>query len=776
MRSATIAFLIGILFFQSLTTLNSLPETQSLVWILPLIIIFIILIGILSRYRLIFLIFILIFGFLWTLWRVDMILAQKLPIAIENQDITINGVVINLPQSNDYSWRFDFMPKPMKNWQNPGIIRLSWYGKPPQALRPGQHWQLTVRLKPARGLLNPGVFDYSKYLFINRIMAIGYVRPKGESRLLSQASAFNIDNLRYHLAEQIKKTLQNQVSTPMIIALAVGDKHDITPKQIDILQKTGTIHLMAISGLHIGFIAWLAFWIASFFYKSQAAILWLPAPRFAALFSLTAAFGYALLAGLSLPTQRALIMVAIVVIGIVFARRTAISVILAFALLLVLLWNPLAVLSAGLWLSYGAVAIIFYALNGRRESQQSTLSKWGLGTLKTQIAVTLGLFPILLAIFGYIPLSSPLANLIAIPWVSFVVVPLTLIGTALISVFPTIGSILLNIAANTLDSLWVSLDYLANLDWNLWQQHIPPTWTVITALIGIAILLLPRGFPARWLGIIWILPIFLILPNYPNRGEIWFTLLDVGQGLAAIVRTQNYVLVYDTGPKYRSGFNTGKAVIVPFLQAQGIQTIDKLVISHGDNDHSGGADSVLKQLTVKQILSSVPERFKKNNSLLCQARQYWQWDEVKFEILHPSNPQSIKKKNNRSCILKITTQGGSILLTGDIEKTIEYQIIRKYPKALKSDILIAPHHGSGTSSTQAFIDTVKPKIVLFATGYKNRFRHPKKEIVERYKRRGIKLWNTAEVGAISFKLSPKIGISEPSLARETMRRYWHNKD
>ena len=771
MRSATIAFLIGILFFQSL---NRLPETQWLVWVLPLIIIIIILIGILPRYRLIFMIFILILGFLWTLWRVDMILAQKLPIAIENQDITINGVVINLPQSNHYSWRFDFMPKPMKNWPNPGKIRLSWYGKPPQALRPGQHWQLTVRLKPARGLLNPNVFDYSKYLFINRIMAIGHVRPKGKSQLLSQASAFNIDNLRYHLAQEIKKTLKTQASTPMIIALAVGDKHDISPEQIDILQKTGTIHLMAISGLHIGFIAWLAFWIGSFFYKSQTAILWLPAPRFAAIFCLIAAFSYALLAGLSLPTQRAFIMVAVVAFSIVFARKTAISVTLAFALLLVLLWDPLAVLSAGLWLSFFAVAVIFYAQTGRREpQQQSTLSKWGLGTLKTQLAVTLGLFPVLLAIFGYIPLSSLPANFIAIPWVSFVVVPLTLLGTALISVFPSIGSILLNLAANTLDSLWVSLDYLANFEWNLWQQHIPPTWTVITALIGIAILLLPRGFPAKWLGIIWILPIFLILPNHPNRGEIWFTLLDVGQGLAAIIRTQNYVLIYDTGPKYRSGFNTGKAVIVPFLQAQGIQEIDKLIISHGDNDHSGGADSVLKQLKVKQILSSVPERYKKNNSQPCQAGQYWQWDKVTFEILHPNNPKTIKKKNNRSCVLKITTQGGSILLTGDIEKTIEYKIIKKYPKALKSDILIAPHHGSGTSSTEAFIDIVKPKIALFSTGYKNRFRHPKKSIVERYKRRKIKLWNTAEVGAISFRISPKTGISEPSLARQTMKRYWH---
>jgi competence protein ComEC len=294
-------------------------------------------------------------------------------------------------------------------------------------------------------------------------------------------------------------------------------------------------------------------------------------------------------------------------------------------------------------------------------------------------------------------------------------------------------------------------------------------------MVGIAIILLPRGFPARSVGIIWLLPVFLISPAHPNRGEVWFTLLDVGQGLAAVVRTENYVLVYDTGPKFRSGFDTGDRVVVPFLRAKGIQQIDRLLISHGDNDHSGGAKSILENLTVDEILTSAPELFEVDDNTkvrLCQAGQHWRWDEVDFQILHPpanSVAQNVaQKSNNQSCVLKVSTTAGAILLSGDIEKRVESRLVQHYPNDLKADILIAPHHGSGTSSTESFIDAVQPTIVLFSTGYRNRFGHPKKYIVQRYRHRQIKIWNTAQVGAIQIQLSTQ-GISVPSFVR---RRIW----
>lgn len=787
MRLGTLAFLTGILFCQ---TLSHLPAISWTLLIPPLII----LAFLLPRLRLGFL---FALGLLWTVWHAQMILAQKLPSELEGQDIKITGTIISFPKQRQNGqrfcgWQFYFAPMPFNQWPNPGHLRLSWYGQPPEQLRPGQQWQLTVRLKQPHGMLNPGGFDYEAWLFQNRLVATGSVRQKGEQRLLSQPSALNIDNQRYQLAATIQKILGDQPSTGIIIGLAVGARQLISQEQKEILQQTGTAHLIAISGLHIGFIAWLAFLIGRWFWSyTGRATFWLPAHRFAALFSLSAALTYALLAGFSLPTQRALIMITVAVSGIVFARQVAVSHILALALLMVLLWDPLAVMSAGLWLSFGAVAVIVYALSCRRQMGVARLARWGISSWKTQWAVTLGLFPIILAVFGYIPLTSLPANAIAIPWVSFIVVPLTLLGTAMTELVPTLGRYLLLMAAGTLDALWLSLDYFAHVEWSLWQPASPPLWAVLAAMVGVAILLLPRGFPARWIGMIWLLPVFFTSPDRPNQGEVWLTLLDVGQGLAAVVRTQNYVLVYDTGPKaFCSGFNTGEAVVVPFLRTNGIQRIDKLVVSHGDNDHSGGAPSILTHLAVDELLTSanlkkiLAERpdaeakapFNKappTKVRSCQTGQHWRWDGVEFQILHPSANLIAEKGNNRSCVLKISTENRAILLPGDIEKRIEYQLVQRYPNDLTADILIAPHHGSKTSSSDRFLDAVQPTITLFSAGYRNRFGHPKKEIVQRYRSRRIITWNTAETGAISFRLSAN-RIDSLSLAREEMRRYWHH--
>ncbi|EDN71312.1 DNA internalization-related competence protein ComEC/Rec2 [Beggiatoa sp. PS] len=799
MRLGTLVFLCGILCCQ---TLPFLPDVRWAFLLFP----FIVLAWKLPRYRLISLFAV---GFLWTVWRADAILAQKLPKDLEGQDITITGEIIDLPQKNQYGWRFYFIPIPFKKWPNPSRLRLSWHGEPPMPLRPGQQWQLTVRLKRARGMMNPGGFDYEGWLFQQRIRATGYVRPKGKANLLSEPSPFYIDNLRYRLAQEIQKSVGEYSSAGMIKALALGIKHDISKAQTTTLRHTGTAHLMAISGLHIGFVAWLTFFIGRWFWRyAGKATLWLPAPRFAALFSLSAAFCYALLAGFSLPTQRALIMIAIAISGIVFARTIAISHILALALLAVLLWAPLSVMSAGFWLSFSSVAVIVYFLSGRRVSTNSLLSQKGIATGKVHWAATLGLFPIILMISGYISFSSLPANAIAIPWVSFVVVPLTLLGTAIISFLPTEGSLLLRVAAYTLDTLWVSMIWFENVEWGVLQWTIPPFWTILVAMVGIAILLLPRGFPGKWLGIFWLLPIFLVPFPHPNQGEVWLDLLDVGQGLAAVVRTQNYTLVYDTGPKFSKKFDTGEAVVIPFLRSQGRLHIDKLLISHGDNDHIGGTQSILETLSVNEVLTSATQDIKKileisgmrnefpkhkknllNLDILkmrnefpkhdtrvisCQTGQYWHWDGVTFQIIHPAANYFTNHRNDKSCVLKVSTKQHSILLTGDIENGVESRLVRQFSKnALQADIIIAPHHGSGTSSTEHFLNAVQPKIALFSAGYRNRFKHPKMEVVQRYHRQKINTWNTAQTGAISFRLSVD-GISKPRLAREEMRRYWHD--
>ncbi len=751
-----------IAFFLGILTGQILPTIPNLIWLIPLISTLIVFI-IFPRFRLFFA---FLLGLLWVIWRADMILMQKLPTELENKEIQLIGTIIDLPKYNSKSWQFNFKPMPSKKWSNPGNIRLKWYTHSEIELRPGQLWKLTLRLRPVRTTLNPNIFDYSKWLYQIRILTTGSVRTKAKQHLLKPASSFNIDNLRYSLAQSIKTSLNEAKMQGIIIALAIGNKQWISQPQKTVLQHTGTAHLIAISGLHLGLIAWFSYWLALHFWSCMGRmVLWLPAPQFAALFSLFMTFLYALLAGFSISTQRAFIMIMVVIVGQFFFRKIAISRLLATALLLVLLWDPLAVLTAGFWLSFGAVIAIAYVLSNETNFNISPFAKWGINIWKTQWAVTLGLLVMLLSIFGYISLVSPVANLIAIPWVSFIVVPFSLLGSLSLIIFPEFAHYLFGIANYVLDMLWVSLNYLAQLEWSTLTLATPPLWEKIVAFIGIIILLLPRGFPAKWLGIIWLLPLFFTPIAQINRGHIWFSLLDVGQGLATLIQTQHHVLLYDTGTQFYT-----RSVVIPFLQAQAIKKIDILVISHDDKDHSGGLKDIIQHFAVEKILTSI-KNTKYSNTWSCKIGQYWQWDNIDFQVLHPVTNYNADD-NNLSCVVKINSQNASILLTGDIEKKAEYYLATHHPEKLKADILVVPHHGSMTSSTYTFINLVQPKIALFSAGYYNRFGHPRKEIVQRYLKHKSKVWNTAQTGMIQFKLSQS-GISEPYLARKELSRYWH---
>ena len=764
MRFNTLAFFVGIVYGQ---TLSHLPDPRWAILWLPLVFIA----WKQPKLRL------LCFGALglgWTVWHANMILAQNLPSELASKDLKLEGVVVHLPIKKIYGCKFYFMPEPSQEWPNPGLVQLNWYSESLKFLLPGQSWQLTVRLKPIHSRLNPGSFDYSSWLFQQPINATGYVSSRSQPQLLQSPSLLNIDYWRYRLATAIQQQLHHSPTQGIIIGLAIGERQWITPTQQTVFKHTGTNHLVAISGLHISLVAWLTWEITQRLWRYIGkTTLWLPAPYFAAIWSLLAASCYALLAGFMVPTQRALIMLGVVMLGIFLARRTIPSSILAFSLFGVLLWDPFAVLSFGFWLSFGAVTVIVYVSTNRRNLRTSVLLRWGQGSWRSQIAVSLFMAIIFLTQSGYIPLTSLVANSIAIPWFSFVIVPLTLVGAALVGWLPTIGGGALQLADYFMNALWVTLEWLANPN-GVWYQAIPPWWTIGSALVGMLVLLLPRGFPAKWIGIIWLLPLFLTPVPYPQQGEVWFTLLDVGQGLAAVIRTQNYTLVYDTGAKWNNDVDIGKTVIVPFLRTQGINEIDKLLISHGDNDHIGGAQSLLNNLSVGEIITSVPTKFTQTNNQvhLCQAGQYWHWDAVDFKILHPP-VHYLANNNNRSCVLKVITTGGSLLLPGDIEATTELDLLNYVYSDLAADILIVPHHGSQTSSTEPFIQAVKPKIALFSVGYRNRFQLPKSEIIQRYHRYGIKTWTTAQVGAIQFRFSNN-GISQPRLEKLARQRYWHN--
>jgi len=815
MRSISIAFFIGAIIFQQLSFLPDDRWSWGVIVLLPAIIYILPQSGVLKRTGL--LVLIGATGFLWALFRASMFFSSGgIAAEIEGKDLLATGVVSSIPVRADRNIQFEFDVDTLRyqgqNIKPVGRVKLSWYGRAP-TVRLGERWRFIIRLKRPRGFMNPGGFDYEAWLFLKGIHATGYIKAKLAAKtrdyypeitgqvnmqLSSYQQASLIARIRQGLADDISFILKNEPSQGLIKALAIGERQDITQVQWKVLTQTGTNHLMAISGLHIGLVAGIVFYFMSWGWRMLGTIrphgflarccLYIPANKFAALFALAAAFIYAALADFSIPTQRALIMVAVVMISLVLQSETRPGHILALALLAVLFVNPFANMEPGFWLSFAAVAVILFSMSARLY-QQSLWWKWG----RVQWVVLVGLAPFMIFVFQKAILVSPLVNFIAVPWVSMMTVPLTLAGSLLTLISEDFGAILLRWAAVSFDVLWPILSWFARLPFTQWQQHQPVSWTIIPALCGVFLLLMPQGVPARWMGIIGLLPMVLLKPAVPDEGHVRVTLLDVGQGLSAIVQTRQHVLVYDTGPKINSRFNTGSAVVVPYLRHLGITEINILLISHGDNDHIGGLHSILGEMPVNTVLTSVPERISGEEVLKCSDLQSWEWDGVRFEIVFPppdlntplkSAPQRTRRLNQRlsgnngSCVLKVSSGGGSVLLTGDIEKSAENYLLRdqqfsKGQNKLKADVLVVPHHGSNTSSTLPFIRAVDPEYSLIPVGYRNRFRLPRERIVARYKAMGARVLDTANSGAIVFFISTNDGVGKPERFRVKNRRFFN---
>ncbi len=706
------------------------------------------------------------FGFGWAWLHAAVRLADAVPAEWEGLDLQVEGRVVGLPERDERRLRFLFEPSRLTLNERvlpfSGRLRLAWYEEP-APLAPGEHWHLTVKLKRPHGMANPGTFDYEAWLFQQGIRATGYVRAAGRNYRLAVPRWWEApaDRARTHFKRQITSLLGDAPFGGVLLAVSIGDRSGIAGTQWDVFTATGTNHLMAISGLHIGLVAMVAGMLGRALWRGRLA-LYLPAQKFAACSALLAAASYALLAGFSVPTQRALVMIAVVALAVLWGRPVRPAGGLAVALLGVLLLDPLAVLSPGFWLSFGAVAAIFYAMAGRL-GPAGVWWRWG----HVQVVVALALTPPLVLMFGSASLASPLANLIAVPWVSFLVVPFTLAGTLLSGILPDLARLLLQGADALMGWLWPFLEWSAAAVPPLYFAR-PPLWSMLAAGVGLAWLLAPRGWPARGLGIAWLLPMVLWTPARPAPGEVWLTLLDVGQGLATVVETAHHTLVYDAGPRFGPEFDTGAAVVDPFLRARGTERIDVLVVSHGDNDHIGGARSLTDTWTVGQFLTGVPEKVDWVANEPCARGQAWLWDGVRFEVLHP--PVALGG-NDGSCVLRVSGTGGNLLLTGDIEVRTEAELLADAPQ-LRARILVVPHHGSKTSSTEAFIDAVGPEIALFPVGYRNRFRLPYPAVVERYQARGITLMDSARDGAVTVRLSADGRVASETW-REQGRRYFH---
>lgn len=720
-------------------------------------------------------------GFFWAALLAQYRLADTLPPAWEGQDIELVGVIADLPKPQERGERFQFDVEQVRTAgaHVPAHISLTFYTagyreavpvRHASHFHPGERWHLTVRLKRPHGSYNPNGFDFEVWALERNIRATGYLRKNDTTRRLRSMvwePAYVIERLRELVRDRFSDALGGRPYEGVLRALAIGDESGITRADWQVFLRTGINHLMSISGLHVTMVSGLFFALThAVWRRTPKLVLRLPARKAASLAGVLSALVYALLAGFAVPTQRTVYMLAVVAAALWWGRSISVSLVLCWALFVVTVLDPWAVLSPGFWLSFGAVAVMVFAGSGRLARPH-----WLREVVHVQWAVTLGLVPLLLALFQQVSIISPLANAFAIPLVSLVVVPLTLLG-ALVPV----DAILLA-AHQIMACCMVLLQWLSDLPDAVWQQHAPPLWTIPLAVLGVLWLLLPRGAPARWLGVMPCLPMFLLVPKMPVPGELQVTVLDVGQGLAVVARTAHHALLYDTGARYSADADSGNWIVVPFLRGAGIGRLDGLIVSHDDLDHSGGAASVLDAVPVDWFVSSLPA----GHELLatvrqprrCFAGQSWQWDGVRFEMLHPtweSYEVQEFKDNFRSCVLKITSPHGSLLLPADIERNAEQEVLERQPESLSADVLVSPHHGSKTSSTEAFLAAVKPTVSIFTVGYRNRFGHPKPEIVDRYRALDSRLYRSDEDGAVLLDFAADgIGIRTWRAVRP---RYW----
>ncbi|GJJ02134.1 DNA internalization-related competence protein ComEC/Rec2 [Duganella rhizosphaerae] len=734
------------------------------------------------------------------------VLAPQLAAADEGRDFTLVGTIDNLPYRFDQGVRFNFaVERVLGRPQDtvPPHISLAWYaGFRDQVneigdVQPGERWQLTVRLQRPHGNANPYGFDYEAWLLEQGLRATGYVRPAPDNRRLDSfvfSAGDVIEHSRALLRARILAALPGKPYAGVIVALVVGDQRGIDQSDWNVFNRTGIGHLISISGLHITMVAGLfalaAFnlWRHSFFTRAQLPLL-LPAQKVAALIGATVALFYVLLAGFGVPAQRTLYMLMVVAAALWMNRIASVSHVLCCALGVVVLIDPWAVLWPGFWLSFGAVATILYATVGRttrrpaphnkdvpRPSRREQLWQALRIGAHTQYAVTFGLVPLTMLLFAQVSVVSPLANAVAIPLISLVVTPLALVG----SMLPAwLAAPVLGLAHLLVEWLAACLQWFSGLRYAVWNAPTPPFWLFCWAMGGTIWLLAPRGWPVRWLGLASWIPLLAAEPSHPAPGRMTVTAFDVGQGMALLIETSGHRLLYDTGPAYSPTSNAGNRVILPYLKARGIAALDGMIVTHSDADHSGGALSVLDGVQVDWVLSSLspmhPIARAARQHLHCAAGQRWDWDGVRFELLHPpaaSYADAMLKPNARGCTLKITAGGRSMLLAADIEAAQEAALVQRDGAGLRADVLLAPHHGSGTSSTPAFLLAVHPQTALFLVGYRNRYHHPKPEVYERYGQLHIERLRTDQAGALILDFGDAVAISS---WRQTNARYWYDR-
>jgi len=706
-------------------------------------------------------------GMTWPLLWISPIQLQ-LPLDWETEDVVAQGWIATLPERlGQHDMRFELAEVSLsRNGQSialQGRVQLTWYKVPTAHPQVGEPWRFTVRLRRPRSFSNPAGFDYERWLFNRQIAARGSIRKQAEPQRLVGEQRYPVTRLRQHIATRLQELLPAHPLQGVLSALAIGDRQAISQDQWRVFNATGTTHLMAISGLHIGLVAGLVYFLAYGVWSRSAVLLhaW-PAPKAAMLSAWCGACAYAALAGFALPTQRALLMLAVVTLARLTARPWQGHRVLALALIAVLLYDPLAPLSAGFWLSFSAVAVLIFLLAGRSQA-------WFKRLFLIQLVLPLALLPASLWFFQSATLAAPLANIIAIPWISTLVVPFTLLGAIFSLVNDTLAQACLQLAATNMKWLWYGLQTLSSFNMLLLKLPAPPPWTLVFALPGIFLLLAPRGMPGRYLALPLCLPLLFFPQSAPAPGQAWFTLLDVGDGLAAVIRTQHHVLVYDTGSGSGRSLDTGRTVLVPYLYQQGLQSIDTLIISHAAAHHSGGVRSLRAAFPINTLLSGTPAQIAIPNIQSCQVGQHWHWDGVLFRILHPTGKGHGAEN---SCVLLVQAGAHKLLLLGDLQGHGIQALLPQLAAISPINILVAPWHGWRPLTEPDLLHLSQPDYVLFSSRHKNRYGYPRPETWASYAATGAQTLNTATEGAIQFVLGAPVPLQAQSFRRDK-RRYWH---
>lgn len=713
-------------------------------------------------------------GFGWTALCASQRLEDRLPLAALGQDFALAGFVDGFPVAAPGQATFSFAvaePRP------PGVprrVRLTWYDPPPR-LAAGAALSVVARLRPPRGLRNPGGFDYERWLLVNGFGAAGYVRSGEVADARLPWLGF-----RAKLAERLAAGSPNADSAALLTALAIGERHLFTDTHWADFRRTGTSHLVAVSGTHVGLLGVVVFFALRW--------LWIRLPHAvgrydleaAALASAAATAYYAALTGFAVPAQRSLLMIVVALALAASRRRVGVSQGLSAALLAVLVLDPFASLSASFWLSFVAVAIVLLLAAPRRvrpeaDSGARRCWRWLRDVVGLQWSIGLALLPLTAFFFGEVSTVGSIVNLLAIPWFNFVLVPLTVLATLACStdaLAATVAPPLVHAAGTLAGYTVTALHAVAASPWAALAVPARPTVLALAA-VGALLALPAHALPGRRLAWLALLPMLWDRPAPPPPGAARVTVLDVGHGLAVVVATHAHRLLFDAGPTFRSGFDSGEEVVLPALAALGGSGLDALIVSHADNDHAGGAAAVAAAFPGMRVLHG-PDVVALGGET-CARGQSWQWDGVRFAILHPP-PEFAPRGNDSSCVLKVAAAGGSVLITGDIEARGEAALAPLTDAS--ADVIVVPHHGSATSSSAALVRAVGARHAIVSAGYANRWGFPKPAVRARWTASGATVLVTGESGAVGVWLGGSLGAAgaEGGVAvhaeRDGRHRYW----